>query len=529
MFKKIIKSVPFVGLLFALGASLAEVNSWVDLPKVSAQGIVVEDSDNVYLAANITQGETEYRDEVEASPGEVIQLLVMVHLGEEGTSADDISVRVNLSESKVLRPDGKYELVTKAFIDSSENDVEDGTRIIVPSNQDLVFIPEHGVIVTSHGTLPSNVPETPYDWPDPAELFGEGIDLGGMGGISTAHISFKVYVSNKTANMSITKEVANVTNPDGVWHEEIAAARGDRVRFQIVVKNTGASELNDILITDQLPDGLEYVLGSSEYSTPYSSGFKPLADSWITGEGGVSQANLGKLPIGEGCNAIIVFDAKVRENASEGQYKNVAQAKANEYPNWIYDRAAVNIRIEKGEAELSIEKFVRWEGTDDWYESIEKDEYLFDPGEKVVYKIVVKNTGEVGAENVRVVDELPDYIKWISGDGEWDDDKRKVRFYLGTVEAGEEIVLKYTAKVFDEDDLPFTDREQKNVATLYQNEKKIDDDHAQVWINGPEVLAAKVEKPEELPEAGADSLGLILISVGMIISGWGTKRLAMGF
>ena len=36
-------------------------------------------------------------------------------------------------------------------------------------------------------------------------------------------------------------------------------------------------------------------------------------------------------------------------------------------------------------------------------------------------------------------------------------------------------------------------------------------------------------KGEKLPEAGADTIGLILISLGMMVSGWGMRRLVLNF
>ncbi|MEA2020326.1 MAG: DUF11 domain-containing protein [Patescibacteria group bacterium] len=525
--KKFVKTTVAFAVLFGFGLFVAREVATLGV-EADASGGVIEDSSNVFRAANITQGETEYSSEINAKPGEAIQFMAMVHLGAENTSAEDVRVRVDLDDSKIVA-NGKYELVAKTYINSSENDVRDSAKVVVPSNQDLVFIPEHGVIVTSNGNLPSNVSKTPYEWSNPDELFKDGVDLGSVESISTVYISFKAYVSNKTADMTISKEVANVTQADGKWHKSVWADAGDRVRFQIVVKNTGGSELNDVLITDSLPAGLTYIKGSSEYSTPYSNGFKKLADSWITGEGGVSQANLGKLSSGEGYNAIIVFDTRIDEKELEDcvTYTNVAQAKANEYPNWIYGEAAVDVCFEKEEkvTDLEIEKFVKWEDTDDWYESIDKDTHLFDPEELVEYKIVVRNKGNADAHNVTVKDEAPTYISWEKGDGDWDSDNRKIKFDLGTVKAGEEISLDYISKVFDEEDLPFTDRMQKNVATLYEDSDRIDDDHTQVWINGPEIKAAKVEREvKELPEAGADSLGLLLIAVGMVITGWGLRK-----
>lgn len=521
---KTLKVIVSFGLLFGLGMGLARNSALV---QTKASGDVIEDSADVYRAANITQNETNYHDDVTAQPGEAIQFMVMVHLGEAETSADNVIVKVNLNESKTQRADGKFELVSKSSIDSSENDVTDTTTVIVPSDQELVFIPEHGVIVTSHGTVPSNVNGTPYNWPNPEDLFGNGINLGEIESVSTIYVSFKAYVSNKTANMSITKEVASVTHPDGNWHGEIATERGDTVRFQIVVKNTGGSELNDVLITDQLPDELEYVAGSSEYSTPFSAGFKALADSWITGQGGVQQANLGKLPVGEGYNHIIVFDAKVKDDAAAGTYKNTAQAKANEYPEWIYDQARVKISVEEGKEKLTIEKFVRWSNKVDWYGGIEKYQHMFGAGDNVYYRIIVKNTGDGDAEKVTVVDSQPEYIKWVSGDGQWDNEiDRKVTFDLGTLKAGDETELLYMSEVSGE--VPTEDTKQENTAVLYRDRDRIDDNSSFIWIHGPEapeVLAGVTE----LPVSGGDAAGLILVSLGMIISGWGMRRLVLSF
>lgn len=473
--------------LFALGVGLSAVWPNFYQPEASAASTVIEDSANVYRAVNITRGETalDYRSEVEASPGEAIQLLVMVHLGAEGTSAGNVSVKVDLSD-----------LITKAFITSSENNVEDTVKIIVPSDQELVFIPEHGVILTTPapGNLPSNVPTETYTWPNSDDLFGSGVDLGNISSISTVYISFKVYVSNKTANMSITKEVASVTNPDGSWHKSIDVERGERVRFQIVVKNTGDSELNDVLITDSLPDELEYIPGSSEYSTPYSGGFQSLADSWITGDGGVSHANLGKLPVGDGYNAIIIFDALIKNDAAEGEHKNTAQAKTNEYPDWIYDRATVNVEVPAGTCQLSVDKKVVWNGNE--YDHIDKETHLFDPEEKVYYKIYVENSGDANANGVKVVDHLPAYIRTLGGNDTQE-------FDIGTIKAGETWKGEYTAKVLS--DLPQNDRTQENRATVDSDETCSDEDTAFIWINGPEILAAPpvaAEAPPELPVAG---------------------------
>lgn len=332
-----------------------------------------------------------------------------------------------------------------------------------------------------------------------------------------------ITINAQCENLSTEKLVSNTERSE--WKKEVLADHGDFVQYKIKLYNPNPLPMTRAEIKDTLPDGL--TLKSDSVFLGYGEDtMSPNPEKGdIFGDGYILSQSLAPYKAPDWPYWQVTYKAQVGECPVEGTKVNKAEA-WTKWTDAVSDFATVVVAsCPEEEADLSIEKYVRWEGTDDWYESIEKETHLFDPGEKVIYKIVVKNTGDADAESVRVVDELPDYISWISGEGEWDKDERKVRFDLGTVKAGEEKDRVYTAKVADEEDLPFTDREQKNVATLYEGDEKIDDDHAQVWINGPEILAARVEKPEELPEAGADALGLVLISLGMIISGWGMKRL----
>ncbi|MFW6110105.1 MAG: hypothetical protein ACOC6Q_01630 [Patescibacteria group bacterium] len=494
--------------------------------QVMAESSVVADNSDVLRAANITQEDTEYYDNTGAQPGEAIQLLGMVHLGQENSKAEDVSVQMDLDHKRVQRSDGKYELIVKATIDSSTETVEDTTKIIVPSKQELVFIPEHEVILTTHGNLPSKVPEQTYTWPDSDELFGEGLNLGDIEGVSTVYISLKAYVSNKTANMSIEKQVTSVDSKDGEWHSELKVEPGEQVKYQIVVRNTGGSELNDILITDQLPDQLQYISGSSVYSTPYSDGFKKLADSWITGEDGVSHANLGKLPVGKGYNAIIVFKAQVKDSIENVKIKNAAQAKANEYPDWIYDQAVLTVAEQEEElyTDLQLSKYVRFVDSDRWYSTLEADKYTFSESESVQYYLEVKNTGSKEAKNVEVIDHLPELLSWVGGEGHWDEDLREVEFALGTIAAGDSVEKYYTAKTAE--NLSESVIRQENVATLYEGEDKVQEDKAVVYVQGEgEVLAEEPsEEPEVLPVSGAQVVGLRLLSLLAISVGLFLKK-----
>ena len=467
-------------------------------------------------------------DETEAEIGDMVQFYIEAQNINAAFEAEDFTVKVYLPSFA----GGNVRSWARVSTNSLSSTSEDRTYIKIPSSGRLVYQPG-SVRITADVDQDGDLDYDGHIWDDSqGRIDEEGINLGAVkGGAATVQISFYAVVAEEIdPKLTIRYEVNNLTRGSG-WKDQMSAGGGDTLKFYIEVHNpeipsaaentrvwvdfpdqTGgelvskafasaenASQVEDA-VTINLSENAQLALVSNSTRVtwdPDGDGDEDYHQRlWsadvFAGEG----INFGDL---YGCNPFILtltFEAVVQEAAAK-------------------------------EANLSIEKYVRWEGTDDWYESIDKDEHLFDPGERVVYKVIVRNGGDADAGDVRVVDELPDYIKWISGEGEWDSGEWKVRFDLGTVKAGEKKRLDYTAKVFDESDLPPTDRELKNIATLYEGEERIDDDHAQIWINGPEVLAAEVEEPRELPEAGADSLGLILISVGMVITGWGMKRVVV--
>jgi len=60
------------------------------------------------------------------------------------------------------------------------------------------------------------------------------------------------------------------------------------------------------------------------------------------------------------------------------------------------------------------------------------------------------------------------------------------------------------------------------VIAVYEENEKVDEDYCWVWINGPEIAGEGVEK---LPEAGgSDTVAIILISMGMVLIGWGIRE-----
>ena len=126
-------------------------------------------------------------------------------------------------------------------------------------------------------------------------------------------------------NIDLAKTVRNKTNGEKSWVETANAKSGDTVQFQIHAKNTGSAGIQNLVIRDILPRGLNYVAGSTKlYNTSNPKGLK-VSDNVIQNSG----INIGSYqPNGD---AYVRFDATVSAENSlpvcgDNTLTNIAQA-----------------------------------------------------------------------------------------------------------------------------------------------------------------------------------------------------------
>lgn len=334
-----------------------------------------------------------------------------------------------------------------------------------------------------------------------------------------------VTIGTKCQDVVIEKLVSNTNRPE--WKKEVSAAHSDYVQYKIKISNPNPLPVTEVRVKDTLPDGLTlrkdtlFLVFDGKTMSPNSGNGDVFGDGYLLAE------RLDPFESEGGPYWEVTYKARVGDCPVEGKLANKGEA----WTKWegrSSDSATVVVETcPVGEEKLTIEKFVRWSNKVDWYGGIEKDQHMFGAGDNVYYRIMVKNTGDGDAEKVTVVDSQPEYIKWVSGDGQWDNEiDRKVTFDLGTLKAGDEAELLYMSEVVGE--VPTEDTKQENTAVLYRDRDRIDDNSSFIWIHGPEapeVLAGVTE----LPVSGGDATGLILVSLGMIISGWGMRRLVLSF
>ncbi len=144
-------------------------------------------------------------------------------------------------------------------------------------------------------------------------------------GYVTVKVKAQVSQPREKTNIDLAKTVRNKTNGEKSWVETVNAKSGDAVQFQIHAKNTGSAGIQNLVIRDILPKGLNYVAGSTKlYNTSNPKGLK-VSDNVIQNSG----INIGSYqPNGD---AYVRFDATVSAENSlpvcgENTLTNIAQA-----------------------------------------------------------------------------------------------------------------------------------------------------------------------------------------------------------
>jgi uncharacterized repeat protein (TIGR01451 family)/LPXTG-motif cell wall-anchored protein len=133
-------------------------------------------------------------------------------------------------------------------------------------------------------------------------------------------VTFKVKAV--TSDFEIQKTVRKSDAADKTFKESVDAKAGDKVDFQIYFKNTGGTQLQNVVIKDVLPAGLSYVPGTTYLHN--AGGTRQVADG----------VTAGGIIIGgyqPGGDAYVKFTAKVADNAAlpvcgPNTLKNVASA-----------------------------------------------------------------------------------------------------------------------------------------------------------------------------------------------------------
>ena len=181
-----------------------------------------------------------------------------------------------------------------------------------------------------------------------------------------------------------------------------------------------------------------------------------------------------------------------------------------EYIAYIKFDAKVTTQ-DQGEAEFWIDKFLS-DKNSEYKRDLSYKSFM--AGNKIFIQIKFGNRGEADAEKIKVVDELPDYLKFESGEGDYDKDANTVTYEVKNLKAGSEDEFSFVAKVRDS----FVDGCYTNKAELKQDGEQVGKDEVDFCL-GKEVT-------KELPETGANSRDGFLVSGLLFVGGFALRLIA---
>jgi len=163
-----------------------------------------------------------------------------------------------------------------------------------------------------------------------------------------------------------------------------------------------------------------------------------------------------------------------------------------------------------GTGEILIDKTVKNPETGNFVDNLGVNDPKFAPGQEVLYRLEVKNTGQGTFSRVTVKDIFPSYLDFSWGPLGWNSDTRTLQFDIYDLKAGESRQYEVMAKVFDKERLP----DDRNLICVVNTgsveaDGKTDSDQAQICFE------KKVLGVEVLPPTGVN---LWVLTLGLLVT-----------
>lgn len=155
-------------------------------------------------------------------------------------------------------------------------------------------------------------------------------------------------------------------------------------------------------------------------------------------------------------------------------------------------------------AQITIDKQIQNPITKAYVENLGPKDPTFVPGDEVLFKLKITNTGTTALTTITVKDVFPQYLTFESGPGVYNKDTNTLTIDLGNLEPGQSMILEILAKVLSVSAFP-TDKTMfcvVNTAQVFTG-NLTDEDTAQLCIT-TQVLGTT------LPVAGYEDLKIAL-------------------
>ncbi|MGC9514831.1 DUF7507 domain-containing protein, partial [Methanocrinis sp.] len=193
-----------------------------------------------------------------------------------------------------------------------------------------------------------------------------------------------------------------------------SGSNGTRVNFTIKVTNTGNATLNPVIVTDALPEGLDYVSSTGSFNNSSNN------VTW----------NLGTLDKSK--PKMVYLEARINRSGP-GILTNLVSVEGK--PEFGYnatdnDSIAIPVTIPPM---ISVNKTAYPESGSN--------------GTRVNFTIKVTNTGNATLNPVILTDALPEGLDYVSSTGSFDNSSNNVTWNLGTLDKSEPRVVYLIARI----------------------------------------------------------------------------------
>lgn len=238
-----------------------------------------------------------------------------------------------------------------------------------------------------------------------------------------------------SSNVSVTNIVDDLTAKLSITKTSLKSSLllNEQNTFYIDVENVGNTKAKDIEIVDKLPENYQLVDDYILYNG------KELIGNIISG------IKLDDLDVNQ--SAKIEFKVKAIKEGQDivnNSYINYKYVNGNnvEISNKDYSNNCLTNISKKDEAKLNIEKSVIPQNT--FVDTI------------VTYDIKIRNIGNVKAESIRLIDHLPESLKFIDGslkiNGHTTTKSATEDIYIDDLEPSEESIISYECKALIKED-----------------------------------------------------------------------------
>jgi uncharacterized repeat protein (TIGR01451 family) len=270
-------------------------------------------------------------------------------------------------------------------------------------------------------------------------------------------------------SLNITKQVQNVSAGTG-YSTSVQAKNGDVVKYQVVIKNIGQATANNVFFADSNPVGVQPLsnltvsksyqgsvatgvslgnLNSGDTVTINYQGTVSISSGTIVNTATVSADNATS----QNASATVIVNAPATTgggnttNTCVNNSCNTTITTTDSHNNYYYINYAGNTVPYNQYSQLSITKNVRNINSGVYQNSVSANN-----GETVQFEIVVSNSGNAAANNVRVTDSLPSGLSLIPGtvlvNGSYASDNNLYNgMYLGNLTSGQQARINFQARV----------------------------------------------------------------------------------